>query len=108
MSEADDSRDDDTDGPLPRDPKLLRERLLDAVSEAAQDDIVAGRTEVAVTHRSRVQTAALRNELFGEPIGPIPFDPEEERRVQQIKAEAETRMKQAQLAAILSRGIGEA
>lgn len=108
MSEVDDVPDDDTDGPLPRDPDLLREKLLDAVVEAAQDDIVAGRTEVAVTHRSRVQTAALRNDLFGEPVAPIPFDSEEERRAQEINAAAERKTKQAMLAAILSRGIGEA
>ena len=107
MSEADDQRDDESDEPLPRNPELLRERLLDAVIEAAQDDIMAGRTEIAVTHRTRVQMANLRNQLFGEPIEPIPFDPEEERRAQAINAAAEKKMKDAACAALLSRGIGE-
>ncbi len=103
-----DDQDDEMDRPLPRDPDLLRERLLDVVIETAEADIDEGRMPIAVTHETRVQFARLRHELFGEPIGPVPFDAEEERRAQEINAAAEKRTRQAQLAAILSRGIGEA
>jgi hypothetical protein len=102
------NKDDEMDNPLPRDPNLLRERLIDVVSDAAVADIIDERTPVAVTYESRVKLAALRNELFGEPIAPIPFDSDEERRAQEINAAAERKTKQAMLAAILSRGIGEA
>lgn len=103
-----DDSDDEIPQPLPRAPDELREALVDIVVRAAQDDIITGARSVAVTHKAREQTAALRHKLFGEETPEIPFDPDEEREAQANQAAEKKKLDQSMLAALLSRGIGEA